>query len=539
MNGMCSTNSLTITEAGLETPSRATGIDAERDDVSKKRSSDNGPEIETKSALCPPQASNEAVFTDLEIAPTPPDTSAYTVFSQSTRRWIIALATAASFVSPLTANIYFPALNPIADDLGVSTSLINLTLTSYMIFQGVAPSFFGDFGDMAGRRPAYVVAFAIYIAANVGLALQHSYAALLVLRCIQSAGSSGALVLGFAVTADISSTAERGKYMGIVGAGIMIAPALGPVIGGIQSQYLGWRSIFWFCTIWAFAWLVLFIPSCPETCRNIVRNGSIPPQTWNRTLLDLSKKDGHRPPEPLPGRSLRFPNPLRTLTIIYEKEMAVVLLVNAFIYTTYIIIAATIATLFKEIYEFNDLDVGLCYLPYGAGCCVAVIAQGYILDWNYRRIAKKMGFSIDRHRGDDLSEFPIETARIQPLYPTMLFGVATLAAYGWALHMETTVAVPLVLVFFVGLAISASFNVLNTLIVDLHPDAPATASAANTLVRAWVGAAATAAVDHMIRAMSRGWCFTFLALLDLMLVGGLRLVDQRGLQWRTAKTMRG
>lgn len=60
-------------------------------------------------------------------------------------------------------NIYFPALNPIANDLGVSVSLINLTLTTYMIFQGIAPTLFGDFGDMAGRRPAFILAVSIYI----------------------------------------------------------------------------------------------------------------------------------------------------------------------------------------------------------------------------------------------------------------------------------------------------------------------------------------------------------------------------------------
>lgn len=66
-------------------------------------------------------------------------------------------------MSNVTQNIYFPALNPIANDLGVSVSLINLTLTTYMILQGIAPTLFGDFGDMAGRRPAFIIAICIYI----------------------------------------------------------------------------------------------------------------------------------------------------------------------------------------------------------------------------------------------------------------------------------------------------------------------------------------------------------------------------------------
>jgi MFS family permease len=51
--------------------------------------------------------------------------------------------------------------------------------------QGLAPAFIGRLSDDAGRRPAYFLCFVIYIAANIGLALQNSYPALMVLRCVQ------------------------------------------------------------------------------------------------------------------------------------------------------------------------------------------------------------------------------------------------------------------------------------------------------------------------------------------------------------------
>ncbi|KAF5022251.1 hypothetical protein F66182_5690 [Fusarium sp. NRRL 66182] len=462
----------------------------------------------------------------------------YSTFSKNTKRWILTMATAASFVSPMTANIYFPALNPLAEDLDVSVSLINLTLTSYMIFQGLSPTIFGDFGDMAGRRPAYIIAFVIYIGANIGLALQRDFVALLILRCLQSAGSSGTLAMGFAVAADISSTAERGKYMGIVGAGVNVGPALSPVLGGLLSHYLGWPAIFWFCVIFSVVWLVPFILSTPETCRNVVGNGSVAPQRWNRSLLDLYRHREDVTSQNVPKRELKCPNPLKTLYIVFEKEMAIILLVSATIYIGFILTAATLSTLFKEIYGYNDLQVGLCYLPYGFGCAVAVLGQGYVLDWNYRRIAKKIGFTIDRKRGDDLRNFPIESARIQPVYPTLLLGVASLTAYGWALQVETSVAVPLVLVFLIGMFVPTSFSVVNTLIVDLNPKAPATATAANNLVRCLFGAAWAAAIEYMIQGMGRGWCFTFLALLNLATMPVLRLIDKRGMHWREAKAKR-
>ncbi len=467
---------------------------------------------------------------------------AYSVFSKSTKRWVIAMATCAGFVSPMTANIYFPALNPIAADLGVSVSLINLTLTTYMVFQAIAPTIVGDFGDMAGRRPACIIAFTVYVFANLGLALQDNYAALLVLRMLQSAGSSGTLSMCFAAVADVAVSAERGKYMGIVGAGINIGPALSPVLGGILAEYLGWRAIFWFCLIYAVSWLVLYGLVVPETCRKVVGNGSIPARGWNRTALDFLRRRRHPEKteftEPAPARQLRFPNPLNALRVVFEKDIAVLLFYNTMIYLVFILIAATLSTEFADIYHLTDLQTGLCYLPYGLGCCAAAVMQGYILDSNYRRIAHSIGFTIDLKRGDDLREFPIEKARIMPVYPILSTGIAAVICYGWVLQAETNLAGPLVLLFVIGLCVTGSFSILNTLLVDLYPEAPATAVAANNLVRCLFGAAGTAFIESMLGAMGRGWTYTFWALILVVFSPLLWVLTARGPRWREERRVR-
>ncbi|EEQ33866.1 Aqr1p [Microsporum canis CBS 113480] len=170
----------------------------------------------------------------------------YSSFSKRTKVFILMMATFSSVFSPLSTTIYLPALTPLADDLGVSNTLINLTLTTYMIFQALSPTFFGDFADTSGRRPAYITTFGVYLAANIGLALQNSYPALLVLRCLQSTGSSATIAITMGVMADIATVSERGRYVGMVLTGTLAGPALGPVLGGVLVQFLGWRSTFWF-----------------------------------------------------------------------------------------------------------------------------------------------------------------------------------------------------------------------------------------------------------------------------------------------------
>ncbi|KAI1099347.1 MFS general substrate transporter [Jackrogersella minutella] len=458
----------------------------------------------------------------------------YSVFSSSVKWWIVFMNCISAFISPITANIYFPAIPALSQDLGVSVAKINLTLTTYMIFQGLAPTFFGDFADIAGRRPAFIIACTIYLGANIGLALQRDYAALLVLRMLQSGGSSGTIALVYGVVADIAPSSERGKFMGIVGAGLTIGPALGPIIGGLLSQYLGWPSIFWFLCILAVVWMIPYVLAVPETGRKVVGNGSIPPQGWNMTLLDYIRfrRQARNRPSTLVRRKLRFPNPFNTLAVIGNKDMAMVLFYNACLYIGFMTITATLATQFANIYHYNDIQLGLCYLPIGGATTVSSISMGYILDWNYRRIAKKLGVRIDRKRGNDLRGFPIEKARLQLAYPLVIIGTLVYIGFGWALYYETHVAVPLVLSFFIGLCVTGPFQIMNVLIVDLYPEAPATATAANNLTRCLSGAVATAVIQYIIDAWGRGWAYTFIAFLFGAFSPALLAIQKYGPKWR-------
>lgn len=299
----------------------------------------------------------------------------YSTFTQGQKQYIVFLTAFGGLFSPLSANIYFPALNALSKDLKVSNQLINLTLTTYMIFQGVAPTIFGDLADMAGRRPSYIICFVTYIGANIGLALQNKYAALLVLRCLQSTGSSGTFALGTGVVGDITTSGERGKYMGLAQFGVMAAPAIAPVLGGILSQFLGWRSIFWFLTILAAVYLILFGISFPETGRNVVGSGSVPPQGWNMSLLNymesrkINRNDSlsrtvsaqamkAAQAELASKRKLRCPNPLKAIRIIFEKDVGALLLYCGLSYTAMYTVMASIPSLFAKIYGFNELQIG-------------------------------------------------------------------------------------------------------------------------------------------------------------------------------------
>ncbi|KKA19748.1 hypothetical protein T310_6260 [Rasamsonia emersonii CBS 393.64] len=447
----------------------------------------------------------------------------------------------ASFFSPLSGQIYYPVMPLLVQNYHLTTALVNLSITTYMVLQGIAPSFMGTFSDASGRRPAYMLAFAIYTAANIGLALQDSFAALLVLRCLQSAGSSGTVAFGYGVIADVTTTGERGKFMGPMAAGVMVAPALGPVIGGLLAQFLGWRSVFWFLVIISGSYLVVYVVLVPETSRKIVGDGSVPPQEWWRmSLLQYWKARQQQQQQARRAvressnrqRKISFPNPLRSVAILAEKDGLVIITYVGLLMFANLVLMTSTPNIFPVLYGYNELQVGLCFLPLGISACIGAVLNGKILDFSYRRTARKLGVSIDRRRGDDLRNFPIEKARLQPVFFFLGLQLAAFLPYGWVLERRAPLAAPLILQFVMGLGIVASSNTLSTLLVDIFPDRPSTASAACNLVRCLLGAVGAAVVDYMLSGMGWGWCFFFVGMVMLVATGLLWVEMSYGMEWR-------
>ncbi|PHH67427.1 hypothetical protein CDD81_38 [Ophiocordyceps australis] len=472
---------------------------------------------------------------------TPPPYSAY---SKWHKRAIVLGAAVTSIFSPLTAQIYLPALPAIAQDLNVTTSQINLTITTYMIFQGITPMFVGSLADSGGRRPAYLICFIIYIGANVGLAMSKTYGSLLGVRCLQSAGSSSTVALCTAVVADIVTSAERGQYIGFTVVPVVVAPALGPVIGGLLSQFLGWRSIFWFLAISAGVTFVLILFFWPETCRHIVGDGSISPPPIYRSVWQILRhgcredSSHDRGSKAMAGQDKGFkfkpPNMLESVYMLFDVETALLLWASSLVFAGFYCISSAMPKLYSERYGYNEIEIGLMYLPLAAGSVGAAMVVGPLINWNYRRHCAKAGIPFDRTRQPDLSGFPIERARLEIGLPLLILGGSSLIGWGWALNATAHVAVPCVISVLLGIGMIGYNNTTNVLLVDIYPGKAGTATAANNLTRCLVGAGASAAIVPMMEAMGVGWAFTLVGGLYFVCIAPLMAIMVFGMKWRAS-----
>ena len=318
-----------------------------------------------------------ALSQDVESADSP--ATPYTAFSKTSKRWIVLIVAFAGMFSPLSSFIYYPAINALASGLQTTVEAINLSITSYMIVSGILPSILGNAADQIGRRPVYIVAFVVYLIANVGLAVQSSFPALLVLRMIQSAGSSGTIALGYGVIADIAPPSERGLYVGIVLCGPNVAPSLGPVLGGVLADRIGWRWIFWFLCIMGAICLLIICLFLPETARSVVGNGNLSATGINQDLISKFRGRHSREASPtrlLPKKRFKMFNPIACLGIILYKDNATIFLANGIFYMIYCCIQASLSSSFIAIYDYREIQAGLIYLPFGFGCLLASYAAG-------------------------------------------------------------------------------------------------------------------------------------------------------------------
>jgi uncharacterized membrane protein YczE len=282
----------------------------------------------------------------------------------------------------------------------------------------------------------------------------------------------------------------------------------------------------------------------PETCRKIVGNGSIPPPAWNKSVISYlaerrQRKRGRQSEasyrmrdELAAKRKIRFPNPLSTLHLLFELPNGLVLLGNGIGFAAYYAVTSSVPSQWTTIYQLSELQIGLTYIPIGAGTVLSAFTNGWLIDHNFRRFSKDINEPPIHNGKQDLSNFPIERARLQICLPAAFLGAFSITAYGWCLHYETPIYISLALLFFIGYFVTAFYNIMNVLIVDLNNTQPATATAANNLVRCTLGAGATAIITPLLDALGRGKGFLVISGAWMASIPLLFAVYNHGLAWR-------
>jgi EmrB/QacA subfamily drug resistance transporter len=175
---------------------------------------------------------------DTRSTPAPPP------LTPSAARSIIIGILLAMFLSALEQTIVAPALPTIGRSLADIENL-SWVVTAYLLSATVATPLFGKLSDIYGRRRMMLIALGVFLLGSVACALAPTMGTLILARALQGLGGGGILPLGHTVIADLLSPRERPLIQSYSSAMFLSASILGPVLGGVLTDYVHWSLIFW------------------------------------------------------------------------------------------------------------------------------------------------------------------------------------------------------------------------------------------------------------------------------------------------------
>ncbi|KAF9558957.1 MFS general substrate transporter [Agrocybe pediades] len=473
----------------------------------------------------------------------------------------LVLIAFASMVAALAANIQNPAVAEMEADLPATSSQFSLSISLYILVQGLFPLVWSAISEVKGRKLVYVFSLSLFTIGSIVVAVSKHIEPVIGFRCLQAAGSSAVTSIGSATLADIFDPSERGRKMGVYYVAALIGPSLGPIFGGVLTTVFGWRAIFWFLTIIAGACWISFVVFYRDTFRcersltyqNLLRKRlrSATPLSVSRAntkasksgginclksntsdiTIDIEKslekevqKDGQEDIKselPTITLTLRDVNPLKPLLrVLRRKNNVCILLSSGLLYSFAFLLPYATSRRLANSYGFNPLKIGLVTITVGAGSVFGSVLGGWWSDRALRRLKEANG-------GVSYPEMRLRStiAGLIVLPPFVL-------GFGWLCHLVHHLAPLCVFLFFGGF-----FNIwiyASTLayVVDANAGRSSTAVAANSAFRGVFAFMSIEAAVPLQDNLGDGGMYSVFA--GLLLINSLiiLLLWWKGAQWR-------
>ena len=188
---------------------------------------------------------------------------------------IIPLLAGLQAFSPLSLDMYLPALPQISEQLASTESRVQLSISSYLIGLFFGMLLFGPLSDKFGRRRLLLVGIFIYVIAGLGCALTDSVNNLIAWRFVQALGGAAASILARTIVRDIFELNEAAKALSNMHLITMLAALAAPVSGSVLILTASWRWLFFLLAAFASLWACLIAWKVPETHHGAGRNSSL------------------------------------------------------------------------------------------------------------------------------------------------------------------------------------------------------------------------------------------------------------------------
>ncbi|SCV74455.1 BQ2448_8094 [Microbotryum intermedium] len=466
----------------------------------------------------------------------------------------------------LSASIYFPALNSLQADLQASDSLVAASVSLFILGQGIFPVFWSALSEIKGRKTCYIMAIAIYLVATTVCSRAERIGVFVAMRVLQSLGSGAVLSLGAGTLSDIFDVHERGTKIGFFYGVPLLAPSIGPLLGGALTEVGSWRTTFYFLIgygviclmtmLWlerSLAWRLAMKRARAHAKADRLKAEAALPKNDTLPLTRGPPQTSFAPapqrpngPTALPaltrvmtalrGRSgddnvkihLRDVNPFAaTGAVLRQKNNFIAIAFSGLLFASTYCITFTMSRTFASApYNYNALTTGLVLLCFGTGNFLGSVGGGRYSDYVFNKLKAKSG-------GKGSPEMRIKSTRL-----AMLLVPCFYILYAWTVQKRTNIGGPLVALFFLGLSTMVLYSSLLSYVVDANPGRSSSAVACNSLFRGVLACIASQVAEPIIGHVGNGWFYTGFAVLLIFGSAALLYVGAKGQRWRESQLER-
>ena len=315
-----------------------------------------------------------------------------------------------------------------------------------MLAMSLFPLWWSAFSEEYGRRSIYLISFALFVIFSIVCGFSQNITMLIVFRLCGGGASASVQAVGAGTLADIWESRERGRAMGFYYLGPLLGPLLAPIIGGALAESFGWRSTMWFLAVLGFVTWILIFFLLPETLARRMEDER-PAKSDELQRMTTTESAKVRTKKFAANLKKFLIDPLAVILFLRFPPVLITVLVAAFAFAALFITNISIQQGFAEPpYNYQELIVGLLYIPPGLGYFTATVLGGRWIDQIMAREAKK----ANRYDENGKLIFLPEDRMRENMWLAHIVYPLALLGYGWTLRYGIQFMAPSVFLFLFG-----------------------------------------------------------------------------------------
>jgi len=371
-------------------------------------------------------------------------------WAPSVNPWIVAVSVMlATFMVVLDSSVANVALPHIAGNLSATTEESTWVLTSYLVSNAIVLPASGWLASMIGRKRLLMLSIAMFTVSSLICGAAVSMPMLIVARVLQGAGGGGMQPIAQAVLLESFPVEKRGAAMAAYGMGVVVAPIIGPTLGGWITDSYSWRWIFYInlpLGVLALFMVNLFVEDPPYIRASLKRRidyaGFLAMALWLGSLqliLDKGQEDDWFAANWIRAatalslvamaafiwRELAVADPIVNLRVLKNRNFTVGTLITAVYGVILYGVTAMLPLFLQTLLRYPALQSGLAVSPRGLGSFLSMFVVGRLVSLIDNRLLLAFGLIILAISAAMLGQINLEIAMSSVAWPNVINGFAT------------------------------------------------------------------------------------------------------------------